>query len=196
MTSMFDVVLSLIIGGMLIISMFTAMTTIQAHAINMGIAQNLIRTSQGPQGIADIIGDYYLANIGVGGVGTPIISATSTSFRFWSNINDPTSGAKVNADVTIGQVGTSTNRYLLVYRNGVTANRLYGPFKLANSGIRIRYYDKDDNLIPNANTAKDQIRSVEIGFYVEREGINVSSNTPRNILNYVYIRKYLINLYK
>ena len=192
MTSMFDIMLSVFIGGMLIISMFTAMSTIQSHAINQKIAMTLLTNSRG---YAKILKGYYLANIGIGHSGNPLISASSNSFRFWSRITDPVTGNNTDMDVTIGDVSSSGNHFLLVYRNGNTSLRLYGPFKLDSTGLQIRYYDEDDNLL-TGSFSLSEIRSVEIGFYVESEGISLNVNTPKNITNYVYLKKYIINLYK
>ena len=192
MSSMFDVVLSFLIGGMLLISMFTAMTTIQAHAINQKIYFNMMANSLN---VGKILKGYYLARLGIKHTGNPITSATSNSFRFWTYIVNPSTGSESDMDVTIAERVIGGQKAILVYRANHPAQRLYGPFNIDNNGLVIRYYDKDDNIITNPSANLSAIRAVEIGFHRIREGINISSNSPFNITNYVYFKKYLINLF-
>ena len=192
MNSMFDVVLSLIIGGMLVLSMITAMTTIHAQGFNQQIHITLMRNSED---IGKIIRGYYLANLGIKHSGNPIISVTSKSFRFWSYIINPVAGGYVDTDVTIAErTAPSGEKTILVYRNNNPSLRLFGPFVLDSSGLTIRYYDRNDSLLTGSFTASD-IYSVEMGFRTQREGINLASNNPLSITNYVYLKKYLINRY-
>ena len=193
MSSMFDVVLSLFIGGMLMLSMVTAMTTIQAHATNQKIYNTMLTYSLD---IGTILKGYYIARMGITHSGNPIISATNNSFRFWAYITDPSSGSPADVDVTITEQTSGGQRNILVYRNGSSSQLLYGPFRISSTGLRIVYYDKNDNVIANPSTHLADIRAVEMGFHTEAEGINLTTSTPRNITNYVYFKKYLINRFK
>jgi hypothetical protein len=188
MQSMLDVTLSVMIGGMLILSMFTAMTTLQSHSINQQIYINLLSQTEN---IAKILGGYYLQRLGLQHTGEPVRGASATSFRFFAYI-DPGSGTETDTRVTIGQQTDSAgNNYVLVFRNDNPSLKLFGPFRIDNNGLQINCYDRSGNL---TYTASD-IYSVEIGFRLVREGINVSSNSPLSITNYVYVKKFLFRKY-
>lgn len=188
MQSLFDVMVSVIVAGMLMISMFTALLAIQAQSFNAQIYMNMENNTTK---IVRIIKDYYLGSIGVGSSSaTHITTATGKKFRFNTFI-DPGTGTAVSTDVAIEERTMSGEKSIWIYRNNNYNQKLFGPFDLSTDGLSFKYYDENDNI---ATTLTD-IKYVEVEFNFAQEGLNFRTNTPLYITNHIVIWKYFEKLY-
>jgi len=187
MQSLFDVITSVIIAGMVMISMFTALLSMQAQSFNSQMYMNMENNTSK---IVRIIKNYYLGSVGVGTTANAIITATSKRFRFRSFI-DPGTGTATSTDVTIRERTISGKKSIWIYRNNNYNQKLFGPFDLSANGLTFTYYDEND--APTTDISK--ITSVQMNINFAREGLNYRTNTPLFITNHIVIWKYFEKLY-
>ena len=203
MQSLFDVITSVIVAGMVMISMFTALLAMQAQSFNSQIYMNMENNTAE---IVRIIKNYYLGSVGVGTTSAPIITATTTQFRFRTFI-DPGTGTATSTDVSIEERTISGKKSIWIYRNNNYNQKLFGPFDLSADGLTFTYYGvrppippeilpKEVKIMqPNIAAGRDSIKSVEMNINFAREGLNFRTNTPLYITNHIVIWKYFEKLY-
>ena len=187
MQSLFDVITSVIVAGVLMISMFTALLAMQAQSFNSQMYMNMENNTTK---IVRIIKNYYLGSVGVGTTSAPIITATTTQFEFRSFIDSGT-GTATSTDVTIRERTISGKKSIWIYRNNSYSQKLFGPFDLSTDGLTFTYYDENDV----STTDISKITSVEMNINFAREGLNFRTNTPLYITNHIVIWKYFEKLY-
>lgn len=151
MGSMLDAIGALVVGGMVLISIFTAMFNVNSlgHDLNMEYAlmKNAERVVAG-------IDSVYLSKVGLYlGEGThAIVKADSNEFEFIYKV----SPASVNEDSILFFCGDSTENGFPfeIKRN---SNTELGPFWLVEKA-KFDYYDKYDNI----TASLDSISSIQV----------------------------------
>jgi len=182
MGSMLDAIGALVIGGMILISIFNTMFNVNFLGYDLNMEFQLMKTSE--QIVAGI-DTLYLAKVGSGmGTSTGIKVATPINFKYQYKA---TPQATVADEINIVQEAKATNGYpLKVYRNGKLE---LGPFWLADS-LKFIYYSKSGNVTTNV----DSVRSVRVRMNFTYDYLS-SGQGGRKIRYDTTFWRYFENLY-
>lgn len=182
MGSLLDAVGALVIGGMFLVTMFTAQFNVRSIGSDSNMELTLIEMSEK---VVDNV-NSYLSKVGLGVVGTDKISVASpNSFEFKGkdNILDPTYTILV---VQEAYDDAEKGYPFKIYRNGSLE---LGPFYLADS-LRITYYDIDEVI----TYTRENIRSIKVEMEFTYD-IYSSGVRNKKIRNKITFWKYFDNLY-
>ncbi len=178
---MLDTIGALIIGGALLVAMWTAYTNYTAMHQNANMQMNLTTLSEE---VSLMLGSFYLPKVGSGvPTGTAAIQiANSTGFQFLGRESYSTSVDTFY----VFQDTVSTQKVVKVSRNGV---EIAGPFFM-NSDMNITYYNQADAVTATIS----DIRSVKVEIELVYEGWSTNANTL-NLVNKIVFWTYFKNLY-
>jgi hypothetical protein len=182
MGSMLDAIAALVIGGMILISIFNTMFNVNFLGHDLNTEFSLMKTAE--QIVAGI-DTLYLAKVGSGmGTSTGILEATSNKFKFEHKVSPESTDED---EICIVQETKDTNGYpLKVYRNDTLE---LGPFWLADS-LKFTYYTKSGNVTTNL----DSVRSVKVKMNFTYDYLS-SGQSGRKVRYDTTFWRYFENLY-
>lgn len=182
MGSMLDVLGALVVSGMILVSIFTAMFNVNFLGHDLNMEYTLIKDSER---LITGIDSLYLAKVGSGmGTSTGILEATPTKFRFEYKVSPQST---ITEEICIIQEAQTENGFpFKIYRNN---NTELGPFWLADS-LKLTYYSKSGNV----TTFIDSIRSIEVKMNFTYDYLS-SGLRGRNIRYETVFWRYFKNLY-
>ncbi len=197
MSSLIDVMGATIVGSLVLLMIFGALSNMQVVSYNTQLQISLTQMSEDlitgrKVGNLDQPGlESILSKVGAGvPEGTdPIIEVTSKSFKFLGQTN-PTSS--ISTFYFVQEDSTSNGFPLYVYQNNMT-NSILGPFWMADT-LAITYYDVNDNLITSPGSNHGLIRSIEVSltFFYDTHRSDIDKRFLRHS---IVFWKYFKNLY-
>lgn len=197
MSSILDVIGSVLIGGLILLTIFNALSNVQVFSYNTQLQISLNKMSEDLITGRKVNGeDYpgltrYLSKVGAGvptGT-TAILEATSNSFRFFGQMSVSSS---IRMIYIVQESQTSEGYPIYVYNSDMSTSEL-GPFWLADS-LNLTYYDVNNTIITLPNSNRDLIRSIKVDLIFFYDTLHPDID-KRIIRHRIVFWRYFKNLY-
>ncbi len=186
MQSMLDTIGSVIIGGIVLLTIMSALFRIQGDTFDATMQLSINKTAEDAVAILE---NYYLKSVGTGihPDSISIISATTTEFVYLKQ----TQATSVNPDTVRIYTGANT-RVGFPFRVEINSVVDFGPFMLEDS-LKIEYYNQTEGEIVTTADSLDFIRSAmfDMTFFYPNFDPNKMIRTRHRIIFW----KYFKNLY-
>lgn len=198
MQALLDAVGSVVVGGMVLVTIITALSNVQAYSYNINIQLTLNKISES---ITSVLDDRYLSSLATfSPTSSPpvskenaILNASRTRLRFWGEID----GAISRIDIRVGAQDAQTGWWPLTVE--IEGNLDFGEFFISQQNV-FTYFDENSNqmafsgnTIPGSQT--DKIHSVKLDLAYVLTGMADNSGVSQNIHNKIIFWKFFKNLY-